>query len=108
MDTESTNAFLATLGFKGPLAAQAAASFPLYGLTFAAVKKWALIPRRFEMLFAAALTAVLNVSVALGTDVEVFPALSACASGAWLAMLVHTVWVKPRVERRTAAREGKR
>lgn len=66
----------------------------MYVATFAVVKRWRAVPKRFEMLLAAGLTAVANVLVALGSGTPLFPALSACASGAWIAMVAHNFMVK--------------
>jgi len=95
MTTVEIASMLAAAGWDPKLAMQAAASLPLYVGTFTVVKRWQVIPERFEMLLAALLTALANVTLALGGGTsQLFPALSAAAVGAWLAMIGHALIFK--------------
>ena len=85
---------LDVLGLDPKLAAQAAASFPLFAGCFALAKKLEIVPSRFELLLAAGMTAGANVLFGLASGAPPLHAASAAASGALLAMIVHATVTK--------------
>jgi len=97
--TDAAPAVAATiLGFDPKMAGHAVASIPLFAAVFAFVKNQDFVPARFEALLATAVTAGVNALLVLShganAGAQIFPTLSASATGALFAMVTHAVVTK--------------